>query len=223
MTYDVILADPPWQFETWSAKGKGRSPEQHYSCMSLDDICALPVEQVSSPNAVLFLWVTWPTILDYAPKVLEAWGFSYRSLAWVWVKTNPHGLNRLWSMLAKAAQDKLDMLDLQDYITNRLWFIGTGYYTRANSEPCLIAVKRGGKAPVTDRGVKSVLMAPVTRHSQKPLEQYSRIGRLYPDRPNRLELFARQAQPGWVALGNEVNGGMDIKQALDNLSREGSK
>ena len=42
--YNVIYADPPWTFKTYSEKGKDRSPEKHYDCMSIDDIYKLPVK-----------------------------------------------------------------------------------------------------------------------------------------------------------------------------------
>jgi len=54
-TYDVIYADPAWYFKTYSKKGNGRSPEQHYSCMSINDICNLPIDSISNPNCVLLL------------------------------------------------------------------------------------------------------------------------------------------------------------------------
>lgn len=209
--FDVILADPPWEFKTRSDKGKGRSPEQHYPCMTLDDLCALPVADLASPNAVLFLWVTWPTLYAYPPRLLEAWGFEYRALAWVWVKTNKHSVLNMLKDLDKTIGSR--QITLAEWLVGRLWFMGTGYYTRANSEPCLIAVRKDGQAPVADKGVKSVLCAPVAAHSAKPLEQYRRIERLYPQ-GSRLELFARQQQPGWVSLGNEIQTGQDIKKSM---------
>lgn len=79
---------------------------------------------------------------------------------------------------------------------------GMGYYTRANSEPCLLAIK--GRMPVAARDVLSVIHAPRGRHSQKPEQQYEKIERLYPER-RYLELFARaRPRPGWAYWGNEV-------------------
>jgi N6-adenosine-specific RNA methylase IME4 len=72
--YRVILADPPWTFATYSRKGKGRSAEAHYDCMSLADIKALPVADWAAPHCALFLWVT-DTSLPHALEVIEAWGF----------------------------------------------------------------------------------------------------------------------------------------------------
>lgn len=170
--YRVILADPPWPFETYSDKGKGRSAEKHYSTMTLQDICNMPIADLSEDNAALFLWGIWPRIFD-ANKVGQAWGFTYRSLAWEWIKLTRSGDVRM----------------------------GLGYYTRSNCEPCLLFVK--GSMPVSDRSIRNVMVTYYTKHSQKPLEQYDRIERLYPT-GNRLELFAREKQPGWDVWGNQV-------------------
>lgn len=173
MNYDIILADPPWNHETWSDKGQGRSAERHYDTMDLDTIRALPVADLAAKNCALFLWAIWPRIFD-AQRVIEAWGFTYRTLAWEWLKLNPSGIG-------------LKM--------------GMGHYTRANPEPCLLAVR--GRMPVAVRNERNVLIAPAREHSRKPDEQYAKIGRLYPE-GRRLELFARQRWPGWDAWGNEV-------------------
>lgn len=148
--YSVILADPPWQFKTYSDKGKGRSADRHYSTMTLSDICALPVVDFLEDNAALFLWCIWPSIFD-AKQVGESWGFTYRALAWEWIKLTQAGEVRM----------------------------GMGYYTRSNCEPCLLFVK--GSMPVVDKSIKNILVAYYTQHSQKPSEQYDLIQRLYPE------------------------------------------
>lgn len=89
--YSAIYADPPWRFATYSAKGKGRSPEAHYDCMSLDDIKALPVADLAAPDCCLFLWVTNPT-LPQALDVMAAWGFTYKTVAFCWIKPRFMGL-----------------------------------------------------------------------------------------------------------------------------------
>jgi len=78
--YGVILADPPWTFATYSRKGKGRSAEAHYDCMSLADIKALPVSDWAAPDCAVFLWVTDPS-LPQALEVMTAWGFVYKTVA----------------------------------------------------------------------------------------------------------------------------------------------
>lgn len=180
MPFDVILADPPWRFNAWSDKGKGRSPDQHYPTLQLPDLQALDVGSLAGDNCALFLWATWPNLFRDVPALLDSWGFTYRSLAFIWIKSNRK---------------------------NGGLFTGLGYYTRANSEPCLLAVR--GSMPVSDHGVHQVIYAPIGRHSEKPAEAYERIERLYPGR-KYLELFARSRRPGWAAWGNEVESDLFI-------------
>ena len=122
--YRVIYADPPWRFATYSDKGKGRSAEAHYDCLSLDDIKRFPVASWAAPHAVLLLWATDP-LLPRALEVIEAWGFAYKTVGFYWVKLNAAvggRLSREWPLLAE-----------RDFLT------GLGFWTRANPEPCLLA------------------------------------------------------------------------------------
>lgn len=172
--YDVILADPPWTFSVWNAAKSDRHASHKYNLMSVDDICALPVSSITAENCALFLWATWPNIKE-AFRVIDAWGFTYRTLAWDWAKARKNGTG---------------------------FHFGMGYYTRSNSEPCLLAVK--GRMAVQSHSVSSLLYAPIRAHSQKPDEQYEKIDALYPN-TKRLEMFARQRQEGWDVFGNEVD------------------
>jgi N6-adenosine-specific RNA methylase IME4 len=180
--FNVILADPPWHFRTWSDKGAGRSPE--YPTMTLAELQALLVGSLVSDSCALFLWCTWPVLFRDVPGLLQAWGFEYKTLAFMWVKANKAGAGL---------------------------FTGMGYYTRANTEPCLLAVR--GKMPVAAHNVHQVIYSPVRRHSQKPNEQYQRIEALYPG-GRFLELFARARRPGWAAWGNEVDSDSTVIQRL---------
>jgi len=80
--FPVIYADPPWRYE--HIKTENRAIENQYPTMELDDICALPVSALATPDAVLFLWATSPKLAE-AMRVLDAWGFVYRT-SMVWVK-----------------------------------------------------------------------------------------------------------------------------------------
>lgn len=79
--YNIIYADPPWRY--WESGNKNQS--EHYSTMTIEDICNLPIKDIAADDSVLFLWVTYP-ILDSAFKVIESWGFKYSTAAFVWVK-----------------------------------------------------------------------------------------------------------------------------------------
>ncbi len=149
--YCAILADPPWHYEVWSEDtGAGRSASLHYPTMSREEILALPVADVVADDCCLFLWVTWPCLLD-GLAVIEAWGFEYKTLGFDWVKTNANNSGLAWGM---------------------------GYYTRANPEPCLIATR--GTPRRLNADVHSVIVAPRREHSRKPDEVHDRIERLMP-------------------------------------------
>ena len=143
--YDVIYADPAWYFKTYSKKGNGKSAEQHYSCMSLDDICNLPVESIANENCILFIWVIDP-MLPQAIKVIKSWGFEYKTVAFTWVKQNKK---------------------------SKGYFTGLGYWTRANPEMCLLATK--GKPKRLSKSVKQLIISNRREHSRKPDEIRDRI------------------------------------------------
>lgn len=172
--YNIIYADPPWSYKTWSGKGKEkRSAENHYDCMNKADIQKVPVANITADDCVLFLWVTYPC-LEEGLELIKAWGFKYKTCGFTWVKRNK----------------KSDG-----------WFWGLGYWTRANAELCLIATK--GKPKRESRAVHQVVDARVAEHSKKPDEVRDRIVKLCGDIP-RIELFARQHIEGWDCWGNEV-------------------
>ena len=84
--YNVVYADPPWQFKTYSEKGKEKkSAENHYPTMKINDIYNLPVQNITADDCVLFLWVTFP-LLKEGIETLERWGFTYKTCAFNWVK-----------------------------------------------------------------------------------------------------------------------------------------
>src|ERR687891_2867649 len=159
-TYRVIYADPPWRFATYSDKGKGRSPEAHYDCLSIEQIKALPVGGWAARDAVLLMWATDP-LLPRALEVIEAWGFTYKTVGFYWVKLNKSVAGRLEPDLLGGNGSLL---------TERDFFTGLGFWTRANPEPCLLATRghptrRAGVVP-------KLLLAPRREHSRKPEEAY---------------------------------------------------
>ncbi|MEY2701515.1 MAG: hypothetical protein RLY43_135, partial [Bacteroidota bacterium] len=129
---------------------------------------------------MLFLWATFPNIQE-SFKVITSWGFKYKTVAFVWVKTN-RNCNKM-------------------FFTIKDIFFGIGYYTKSNCEVCLLGVK--GKPFKISNQVSSVIISPLRNHSQKPPEAQERIIKLCGDVP-RIELFARQKTEGWDVWGNEV-------------------
>jgi N6-adenosine-specific RNA methylase IME4 len=78
--FGVILADPPWDYRD---KGHDRRIDRQYSVMTLDEICALPVQSIAERDCVLFLWVPGPLLFEVGPPVMKAWGFTYKeNVAW---------------------------------------------------------------------------------------------------------------------------------------------
>lgn len=186
--YDVIYADPPWEYKVWSKKGNGRSAEAHYNTQSLGYLALIDIASLCNPDCVLFMWATFPCLPE-AFSLGKAWGFKYKTVAFVWVKRNQH---------------------------NHSLFLGMGYYTRANAEIVLLFTK-GRSLKRINKDVPQVLIHPKGKHSQKPPEIRHRIERLFGNR-SRLELFARSRNgffqdteyEGWDVFGNEANHSIPI-------------
>lgn len=168
--YAIIYADPPWRYQR--NKGYGAA-ENHYPTMDIDDICALSVAELAAKDCALFLWATFP-MLPEALRTMRAWGFAYKTVAFVWVKKNRRADN---------------------------WVTGLGFWTRSNAEICLLGTR--GHISRECNVVHQLIVSPRERHSKKPDEARERIVQLMGDLP-RVELFARQQSPGWQVWGNEV-------------------
>lgn len=182
--YRVLYADPPWNFKAWSHRGEGKGASQHYSTMKLDDICALPVADISAPDAALFMWVVQP-MLPEAMHVLDAWGFKFRTVAFCWVKMPASWTDSQFSMAPRMKPR-----------------LGLGYHTRSGMEQCWLAI-RGKGYKRHAQGVEQVLHAPLREHSRKPDEIAARIDELVGDVP-RLEMFARERKYGWDSWGDQI-------------------
>jgi N6-adenosine-specific RNA methylase IME4 len=146
MRFGTILADPPWLWQARSPKGYDRSPS--YRRMSINDIKAIPIADIAADDSVLFLWAI-DSMLPAAFEVIDAWGFTYKTVAFTWLKTN-----------AKSPG----------------FFTGLGYWTRCNPEQCLLATR--GRPRRLHRDVAQIVVSPRREHSRKPAEIRSRIERL---------------------------------------------
>jgi N6-adenosine-specific RNA methylase IME4 len=187
--FRTILADPPWSFATWSSAGKDRSPERrHYTTMTLHELQALDVVSLAADDCCLFLWTCWP-MLPQGLQLIETWQFEFKTCAFCWVK-------------AHARQLEMFQDDIPAHMS-------LGYWTRANSEVCLLATR--GRPKRLNADVRQAIIEPARQHSRKPDCIYGRIERLAAG--PYLELFARQRRPGWTAWGNEV-GKYDAQQDI---------
>ena len=156
--------------------------EKHYPTMSIEELCALPVKEIADKDCILFLWATFPQLKE-ALQLIKAWGFTYKTCGFNWIKKNR----------------KADS-----------WFMGLGYWTRSNSEICLLGTK--GHPSRVSRSISQICDARIMAHSKKPDEIRERIVELCGNLP-RIELFARERCEGWVSIGNEIDG-KDIREAI---------
>jgi N6-adenosine-specific RNA methylase IME4 len=174
--YQTILVDPPWQFTNKTGKV---APEHkrlsRYGTMTLDAIKALPVGEIATTPAHLYLWCP-NAMLPEGLAVMQAWGFTYKS-------------NLVWHKVRKDGGSD-----------GR----GVGFYFRNVTELILFGV-RGKNARTLAPGRRQVnLLATRKReHSRKPDEQYEIIEACSPG--PYLELFARGTRQGWTMWGNQAD------------------
>lgn len=164
--------------------------ERHYRTMGIEDICAVPVCDLAADDAALFMWGTWPQLAE-GLRVVAAWGFTYKTCAFVWLKSN------------RSTEIGQSLFFTED--ADVFW--GMGRWTRANTEICLLGIR--GQPKRLSAAVHQVIYAPIAGHSMKPPETRDRIVQLMGDLP-RVELFARQTTPGWDVWGNEAKNGISI-------------
>lgn len=175
-SFVTILADPPWQFQNRTGK---MAPEHkrlnRYGTMNLDDILALPVAQLAADTAHLYLWVP-NALLPEGLRVLEAWGFQYKS-------------NLVWHKVRKDGGPD-----------GR----GVGFYFRNTTELILFGVKgKNARTLAPGRSQVNIIRSMKREHSRKPDELYDIIEACSPG--PRLELFARGSRPGWTTWGNQAD------------------
>jgi len=151
--YQIIYADPPWNYTTFSSGHGGRQTNQHYKTMRMVDIYNMRIESISKDSSFLFLWAV-PSLLPEALHTMSCWGFDFKTIAFTWVK-----LNR------KSGTP----------------FFGMGQWTRTNSEICLLGLR--GKPERQSASVSQIIMSKIEEHSKKPDETRNRIIKLCGDLP----------------------------------------
>lgn len=184
--FSTIAADPAWEYITYSKKNQTRSAENHYKTMTLDEIKALPIASLAADDCVLLLWCINP-MLPHALAVMDAWGFKYSTVGFVWAKLTPK--SGMWA-------PKFHM--------------GLGHWVRANSELCLLGTR--GKPKRRSKGVRQLIVSPRRRHSEKPEEFYTSVEQLLAG--PYLDLFSRKSRQNWVAAGDEC-GKFDLPDAAE--------
>jgi N6-adenosine-specific RNA methylase IME4 len=194
--FGTILIDPPQRFITYdnATAVTARGKREHYKTMPIEEIAALPVRDLLRKDAVMLCWATAP-ILPTMVEVIKGWGFTYKTLGFVWAK------------VTKDARP----------------FMGMGYSTRAGAEVCVLATC--GNPKRVSRGVRQLIIEPKREHSRKPDRLHADIERLVgPVGGPFVELFAREARPGWTTWGDQLgmfgHGGIHPDAALDQDEAE---
>lgn len=173
--YGAIMADPPWAYMTYSERDRGIVPhrgDKPYEAMTKDELLALPVNEVAAKNCLLHMWVI-SSHVDQALELGRAWGFTYKSLGFNWVKTQKHN--------------------------PEVPKMGMGKWLRQDAEIGLIFTK--GKPSRVSAGVRQSILEPAREHSRKPDESLDRLEALVAG--PYLELFSRSSRPGWDVMGDE--------------------
>lgn len=223
MSYQCILADPPWAYDQplKMADGVARSSKSQYPTLSVQQVCDLyttqkitvegdgrrsrniviPGKLAGYPiadTALLGLWITAPFLLDgIHQRVCGCWGFTPRQIV-PWIK------GRLDYTMNTVPIPKLVIQP------------GMGHLTRGCVEYLILATRGKYTSLVKSRSINGLLLAeeeafivaPKSKHSRKPNAAYSMLENLFPG--PRLELFAREYREGWDAYGNELPNGSDF-------------
>lgn len=182
--FGCIYADPPWRFENYSAKGERKNPNQHYDCVTTDDLEEFPVRLLAAKDCWLWMWATFP-MLPQALRVMDQWGFEYRAGA------------------AWAKQSKLSAgMDLDD--PDAKLAFGPGYIFRSAAELLLVGARGKPKLFKRDgsRSIRNLIVEPVREHSRKPDSVYDMIELRVPG--PYVEIFSRSSRAGWASWGNET-------------------
>lgn len=178
--YNIIYADPPWQFSSVKTGGSMKSgAAAKYPTMTLDQLKALDVPAICEKDCVLIMWYVSSQPQE-ALDLVKAWGFTLKNMnCFVWQKLT----------------------------TNLMPHFGMGYWTRAGAECALIAVR--GKPKSENKAIRQVRAEMMGEHSEKPAVFRDDIVKLCGDLP-RLEMFARCVPEGWDVWGNEVEKSLTI-------------
>jgi N6-adenosine-specific RNA methylase IME4 len=175
--YDIVYTDPPWYY--YGSPVKDAAAGKHYPLMSLTELATIDVRRMLNRRAAVFMWATCPR-LDFAIRLIEAWGLHYRGVAYVWVKVNKRGA-------IIAGQGVLPT------------------FTKPTCELLLVATTTptGRPFPILDLAQPQVVLHARGPHSSKPAIFRTLIERLCGTRP-RIELFARSRAAGWDVWGAEL-------------------
>ena len=179
--YNIIYADPAWNFGnrmySSNKNDQHREISRAYDVMNTKDIACINVKDVLADDAICFMWTTDAHIPD-AIEVMKAWGFKYKTVAFIWQKKEKSG--------------------------KQVCFMGQ--WTMKNCEIVLLGTKGKMSKYLKSRKVRQLQEAPRERniHSRKPQLIRDKIVEMFGEDLPKLELFARIKTEGWDVWGNEV-------------------
>lgn len=209
MKYDVIIADPPWQYRNNQDNDPSRGGIP-YPALSSEILNNLDLSSIANDNALLFVWSTAPRLPE-AIEFIESNGFNYCTMAFNWIKLNKNSD-------IKYIQTP-DGKKMPDVLLDGGIYSGMGYYTNSQSEFVLVG-RKGKMLKRRDKSVKQLVFAPVTYHSEKPHKVNENIEKLYGN-VSYLELFARVPNKrvgNWTYVGDEVGPDhLDVREALKKI------
>ena len=194
--YNIIYAYPPWNFgnRMYSSNKNDHHREitRAYDVMNTKDIANINVKDITEDDAICFMWTTDAHIPD-ALEVMKAWGFKYKTVAFIWNKKEKNG--------------------------KQVCFMGQ--WTMKGSEIVLLGTKGKMTQYLKSRKVRQLVEAERERiiHSRKPQIIRDKIVEMFGDELPKLEMFARVKTDGWDVWGNEVECDVNLMDAIADKER----
>jgi N6-adenosine-specific RNA methylase IME4 len=206
--FDVLYADPPWSYAEVPYFKKSLAIQYKYPTLSQAEMMKLDVESISKKNSWCFMWAVWAQ-LKHAIELMEAWGFSYRTCAFVWAKKTKNGKNaKTFGRCATQGSTEIVLVGKK----------GSPKRHALNVEQFVETVRRGNSQKpdeIYDR-IDKIVEPPMpeptwdrcfTGGLLKDCPTFNKEGchceSLTIEMPRKLEIFARQQWGGWYALGND--------------------
>lgn len=198
--FKVIYADPCWAY--YGDPDKDQAAGKHYNTLPYEELVKLSVRNLVDGHGVIFMWATGPKLAE-AIDLMRAWGFHYRGIAYVWIKTRRDGT----FIHGQGVRPSFVKPTTEIVIVGSTQPKGRTLPLHTEKQSQLIF------SPIEElvEGQETIC-APRGKHSEKPAEVRTRIEELLGDTP-RIELFAREQAPGWEAWGLEVDSPMEARLA----------
>ena len=184
--YDIIVMDPPWKYG--GMKQLSRHVRKLYLTQSMKTMMAWDIQKMCKPTTMLYMWTTGPKLMD-AQKLFDAWGFEYKTVAFVWDK------QRVCPGLYSMSQCEYVLVAY-----NR----GQGKHNQPSPQ---------------DYTQRQLIREKRSSHSTKPEEIQDRIELQWGPDVSYCEVFARRFRPGWDCIGNEINGTIEDFLAGEDIGK----